>query len=72
MGTLDYGKGPNMKNKYYANMSLFSSPILLQKGVPLVNISQFVVKARSIAETFIVENICELPPPALEIKIIGL
>jgi hypothetical protein len=72
MGTLDYGKGPNMKNKYYANMSLFSSPILLQKGVPLVNISQFVVKARSIAETFIVENICELPPPTLEIKIIGL
>jgi hypothetical protein len=29
-------------------------------------------KARSIDETFMVENSCELPPPPLEVKINGL
>jgi hypothetical protein len=50
----------------------FFATTLSQKGVPPVNKSQIVVKAKSIAETFIVENTCELPPPPpLEVKIIG-
>jgi hypothetical protein len=61
-----------MKNKSDANMSLFSAATLSQKGIPLANRSQIVAKARSIAETFIVENTYELPPPPpLEVKIIG-
>ncbi len=70
-GTLDNGKGPNRKNKSYANLSLFSIATLLQKGVPPFNISQIEAKARSIAKTFTMESTCELPPPPLEVKIIG-
>jgi len=71
-GTLDNGKGPSKKNKSNANPFLFSVVTLPQKGIPLVSTSQIEAKARSIAETFIVENTCELPPPPLEVKIIGL
>jgi hypothetical protein len=72
-GTLDYEKGLSMKNKSNANMSLFPIATLSQKSVPPINKSQIVAKARSIAKTFIVENICHgLLPPPLEVKIIGL
>jgi hypothetical protein len=71
-GTLGNGKGPNKKKKADANMYLFSTATLLQKGVPLFNRSQIEVKARSIAKTFTMESTCERPPPPLEVKIIGL
>jgi hypothetical protein len=60
------------KNKSDANSFLFSVATLPQKGIPLVSRSQIEAKVKSIAETFIVENTCELPPPPLEVKIIGL
>ncbi len=71
-GTLDNGKSPNKKNKSNANMSLFSTATLPQRGIPLINKSQIKVKARSIAETFTLESTCELPPPPLEDKITRL
>ncbi len=70
-GTLDNGNGTSKKNKSYANLSLFSAATLPQKGVPLVNRSQIEAKARSIAETFIMENTCKLLPPLLEVKIVN-
>jgi hypothetical protein len=70
-GTLDNGKGPNMKNKLDAILSLFFILTLVQKGLQPLNRSQIEAKARSIAKTFIVENTCELPPP-LEVKITRL
>jgi hypothetical protein len=70
-GTLDNGKGPNMKNKLDVIFSLFSTVTLVQKGLQPLDKSQIEAKARSITKTFIVENTCELPPP-LEIKITRL
>ncbi len=54
-------------------MSLFSVVTLPHKGVP--HLSKSYVEAnlvRSIVETFMVENSCELSPPRLEVKINGL
>jgi hypothetical protein len=62
----------NMNNKSNANIFLFFAAILPQKGIPPLNKSQIKAKVRLIAKTLIVENTCELPPPLLEIKIIGL
>jgi len=70
-GTLDNGKSPNKKNKSNANTSLFSVATLPQRGIPLINRLQIKVKARLIAETFIVESICELPPPLLKTRLLG-
>jgi len=69
-GTLDNGKGPNMKNKLDVIFSLFSTVTLVQKGLQPLDKSQIEAKARSITKTFTVENTCELPP--LEIKITRL
>jgi hypothetical protein len=73
-GILDNGKGPSKKNKLDANLSLslFFVATLSQKGVPPFNRSQIEAKVKSIVQTFIMENTCELPPPLLEIKIIRL
>jgi hypothetical protein len=70
-GTLDNGKGPNMKNKLDVIFSLFSTVTLVQKGLQPLDKSQIEAKARSITKTFTMENTCELPPP-LEIKITRL
>jgi len=71
-GTLHNGKGPNKKNKSNTNMSLFSATTLSQKGIPLINGSQIKAKARSTAETFIMESTSKLRPPPLEDKTTGL
>jgi hypothetical protein len=63
---------PHRKNKSNANISLFFAATLPQKGIPPLNKSQIEGKARSIAKTLTMESTCELPPPPLEIKIIGL
>jgi predicted house-cleaning NTP pyrophosphatase (Maf/HAM1 superfamily) len=71
-GSLDNGKVPSKKNKLDVNLSLFSIATLPQKGILHVSRSQIEAKARSIVETFIVENTCELPPLLLEVKITRL
>jgi hypothetical protein len=51
---------------------LFFVATLPHKGVPPVSRLEIEAKARSIAETFIVENTYELLSPPLEVKINGL
>jgi hypothetical protein len=71
-GTLDNGKGPSRKNTSDANLSLYSTAPLPQKGVPSLNKSEIEAKVRSIVENFTMESIYELLPPPFEVKIIGL
>ncbi len=59
-------------NQMQKQLSLFFVAILFHKGVPPISKLEIEAKAQSIAETFTVESICELPPRPLEIKINGL